>query len=217
MKNAVKVTTTDSSANVNVDLGNGLVIYAGISIPPEVAQKLRDTSEQTVATLTAIKNALKDATDPAVIKAKIKEAVKDINDAAIASVYARTTKAVNSQITIADSLQVSANALQVQINRLQLCIKTSSTSPECNQLRTSESSADQGSSLSQKINEIRTNIDTIREFLGASVHLVSMLRNENYRGTVESLTTMTSMMDSISKLSKSLRNDLNNLSNAVNV
>ncbi len=216
MKNAVKVSADKSGASIEVALGSGIVLYAGISIPPEVAQKLHEANEKAAAALASIQKALRSATDPNVIKAKIKEAVKLINDAALTSVYARTTKAINSQVAVMDSLQVNANALQAQINKLQKCIRESLTDAQCSQLRTEQNSVNQGASLQAKIKEIRTNIETVRAFLSASVNLVALLKSDNYKGTLESLTTMTTMMSSISNLSGDLRNDLNNLSNAVN-
>lgn len=216
MKHAVTVRADSSGIDVKVNLGKDIVAYTGISIPPEVAQKLKDRTQKTIDTLNAIKDKLKAATDPAVIKAKVQEAVKKINDAALTSVYASTTKAVNSQIKVADSLQVTANALQTQLNKLRQCLQQSSTDPQCATLRTEQNSADQGASLQEKINAMRTNIQTVRTFLGASVNLVSMMKDSNYTGTIKSFTAMTTMMSSLSGLFGGLQNDLNNLSEAIN-
>jgi hypothetical protein len=216
LKNAVKIDANSSGVSVKVDLGNGIVAYSGISIPPEVAAKLEAANKKARDTLTALRKDIQEATDPAVITAKIKTAVKQINDAAVAGVYARTAKAVSSQVTVMDALQVSANALQVQVNKLQDCLKQSSSDAECATLRTDENSADQGASVQDSLSKIRTNIDTVRAFLSSSVNLVSLLKNDDYRGTIESLTAMTTMMSSVSILSSDLRNHLANLSSAIN-
>ena len=217
MKDAIKVNANESGVSVEVNLGNGLVAYAGLNVPPEVAEGLKKASEKTAAALATIQEDLKALTDPEQIKTKVKLAVKQLNDAAITSVFARTTKAINSQVAVIDALQVSANALQVQVNKLQQCIRESSTSEECAKLQTAQNSADQGASLQESINGTKVNIQTVRSFLSASIDLTKLLKDENYRGTVQSLTAMTSMMSSVSTLSNGLRNDLNNLNNAVNI
>lgn len=217
VKNAVKVEVGDNGVSAKVDLGKGVVIYAGINLPPEVAESLRDANQKRIAALKKIQAELAAATNPDNIREKIQEAVKQVNDAALASVYARTTKAIDSQITVVEGLQVSANALQTQANQLKQCLEQSSTSDVCKKLRTNENSADQGASLQERIKEIRTNLETLRAFLSATVDLAVILNNENYTGTIASMTSMTNMMHSMSSLTSGTRSDLKNLSNAINV
>lgn len=217
VKEAVKVSATENGVSAEINLGSGLVIYAGIELPAGVAESLRHANEQRIAKMKEIKAQLLAATDPTAIREKIQDAVKQVNDAALASVFTRTTKAIDSQITVVEGLQVSANALQTQANQLAQCLQQSSASEECQKLRTNENSADQGASLQERISEIRTNLETLRAFLSATVDLAVILNDENYAGTIASMTSMTNMMHSMSSLTSGTRNDLKNLSNAINV
>lgn len=204
--------TAPSSSN---DLGYKVISYESLNVPSDIVEKLQTTNESAISELKKAKSKLEDETSAKGINEQAKSYVQQSRDLMLATVQARLIKAVSSQTKVLEGIQTSANSIQTQINKLRQCLQTSSTDSVCTKLQVLQNSGDQGASAQASLDETNSDIQTIRAYLSALVSLTTVLRGENYSGTISSFSAMMATLSATSTLSKGIHDELSNISNAV--
>jgi hypothetical protein len=205
-----------------------------LSIPKTLIQKLQQSNQKAVQKLTDLKTQVEKTADVTDLQAQAKQYDQEFKDIATSTIQASVTKSIADQTQVLDQLQTAASALQSQVSQLKTCLQSvsasatgsaSSTSvsgsinasaPGCTDLNVDANSGDNGQSLQDQIDEIKSSLQTVRSFLTSSISLVSQLKDGNYSGTITSFSGISSQLDVVANLSSNVQNDLINLSAAVN-
>lgn len=229
------------SANVGVNtdglsisLKPGDFAQAALSVPKDLKSKLQESNQKAISKLKELKAKVEATASVEDLQTKAKEFDQEFKDIAAANIQAAVTKAIDSQTKVLDGLQVAASNLQTRVNKLKECLESVSASatgnvekgsatgsvnasaPGCTDLNIDANSGDQGQSLQDRLNEIKSTLQTIRSFLSSTIALVTQLKDGNYTGTIKSFSGISAQVDIVVNLSSEAQNDLLNLSAAVN-
>lgn len=230
---ALSVNASDGSATISFQSGGTL--QSALSIPKDLKSKLQAANQKAVDKLNDLKQEVQATASLDDLKEKAKQFDQEFKDIATATIQATVTKAIDSQTQVLDRLQVAENNLQTQITQLKECIQSVSvnasgsvgggngasgsvnaSAPGCTNLNVDANSGDQGQSLQDALDEIKSSMQTIRSFLSSSISLVSQLKDGNYSGTIKSFSGISAQIDIVVTLSSQVQNDLVNLTAAVN-
>ncbi len=226
--------TSVSSDGVSLSIKPGDFAQAALSIPKDLKSKLQASNQKAIAKLKELKTKVEATASVEDLQAKAKEFDQEFKDIAAANIQAAVTKAIDSQTKVLDGLQVAASNLQTRVNKLKECLESVSASasgsvangtstgsvnasaPGCTDLNVDANSGDQGQSLQDRLDEVKSSLQTIRSFLSSTIDLVTQLKDGNYTGTIKSFSGISSQVDIVVNLSSEVQNDLLNLSVAVN-
>ncbi|MDB5184031.1 MAG: hypothetical protein JWO07_712 [Candidatus Saccharibacteria bacterium] len=226
--------TSPSSGNSAISFDPTSLLQGILSIPKELKQKLQDANKKAIDQLTILKTEVLATANIQDVQAKAKQFDQEFKQIATANVQASVTKSMDSQTQVLDRLQVAANNIQTQVNKLKDCIQSGSASatgtigsgtangsvnasaPGCTDLNVDANSGDNGQSLQDQIDEIKSSLQTVRSFLSSSISLIGQLKEGNYSGTIKSFNGIDSQIDITANLSSDIQNELVNLSAAVN-
>jgi hypothetical protein len=231
--------SSSSNGNASSPVSSAITFNTGflqglLSIPKELIQKLQDSNKKAIEKLTALKTEVQATASVQDVQVKAKQFDVEFKEIATANVQASVTKTIDSETKVLDQLQVAANNIQTQVNKLKECIQGGSASasgsvsntsangsinasaPGCTSFNVDANSGDNGQSLQDQLDEIKSSLQTIRSFLSSSINLVGQLKDGNYSGTIKSFQGVDSQIDIVASLSSDAQNSLLNLSAAVN-
>ena len=231
---STSTSTDSSSSSSSLKFNSTDFLESILSIPKTLIQKLQQSNQQAVQKLTDLKTQVEKTANVTDLQAQAKQYDQEFKDIATSTIQASVSKSIADQTQVLDQLQTAASALQSQVNQLKTCLQSVSASatgsvsgtsasgsvnasaPGCTDLNVDSNSGDNGQSLQDQINEIKSSLQTIRSFLTSSISLVSQLKDGNYSGTITSFSGISAQLDVVANLSANVQNDLINLSAAVN-
>lgn len=222
----------NGNADYKIDIDKNGLLRGQLSIPMNLMDKLKGVNEKAIAKLTEIKQKVKASTAVADVQAAAKEFDQHAQEFAVANVQANVSKAIDSMTKVLDRLQLVSNNLQTQLNKIKQCAAKTNASANasvngkanasatasvqgCADFAVSASTADAEAALQAKLDQVKSNIQTVRSFLASSINTVAQL-NASYKGTVASFQSISSQLDIVANLSTQVQNDLISISASIN-
>lgn len=227
-------TSINATDGASFSIKSGDFAQAALNIPKDLKTKLQESNQKAIDKLKDLKAKVEATASVDDLQTKAKEFDQEFKDIAAANIQAAVTKALDSQTKVLDRLQVAASSLQTRVNKLKDCLQSVSanasgsvasgtasgsvnaSAPGCTDLNVDANSGDQGQSLQDRLNEIKSTLQTIRSFLSSTIALVTQLKDGNYTGTIKSFSGISSQVDIVVNLSSEAQNDLLNLTASVN-